>query len=216
MRRLPAIAAVVFDMDGLLIDSERAVRAAMIKVAVDFGAELPDPVFLSMVGTTIEASRAIATAHFGGDFDLKSYEAAVDEEIERELAGREILKEGVLELLDHLEARAIPSAVATSSGRDTVEKRLAGVIGRFDAIVARGDYARGKPHPDPYLEAARRLRVDPGRCLALEDSHHGVVAAHAAGMTTVMVPDLLPSTQEIEALCWAVAASLKDVRAMLA
>jgi beta-phosphoglucomutase-like phosphatase (HAD superfamily) len=112
----------------------------------------------------------------------------------------------------------IPRAVATSSGHGAVERQLgpAGLIPRFQAIVAAGDYARGKPHPDPFLAAAARLDVDPTDCLALEDSHNGVRAAHAAGMMTIMVPDLLEATDEIGALCVAVARSLHDVRALVA
>jgi len=86
---------------------------------------------------------------------------------------------------------------------------------RFDAVVAFGDYVRGKPAPDPYLRAAQMLNVAPTDCLALEDSHHGVRAAVAAGMQTVMVPDLLPATEEIRLLCKFVARDLHDVRAYL-
>jgi beta-phosphoglucomutase-like phosphatase (HAD superfamily) len=88
-------------------------------------------------------------------------------------------------------------------------------VPRFHAVIAAGDYARGKPHPDPFLTAARRLGVAPADCLALEDSHNGVRAAAAAGMMTVMVPDLLPATPEMRALTVAVVDSLHDVAALL-
>ena len=83
-------------------------------------------------------------------------------------------------------------------------------------IVAAGDYARGKPNPDPFLVAAARLGADPHDCVALEDSHNGVRAAHAAGMMTIMVPDLLEATDEMRGLCITVAQTLHDVRALLA
>ena len=83
-------------------------------------------------------------------------------------------------------------------------------------MIARGDYARGKPNPDPFLTAAERLGVAPADCLALEDSHNGVRAASAAGMMTVMVPDLLDATQEMHALCVRIARDLHEVREMLA
>jgi beta-phosphoglucomutase-like phosphatase (HAD superfamily) len=82
-------------------------------------------------------------------------------------------------------------------------------------VVAHGDYASGKPAPDPYLKAAERLGVAPALCLALEDSHSGVRSASAAGMMAVMVPDLIPPTDEIQGLCTRVVADLHDVRRML-
>jgi len=90
-----------------------------------------------------------------------------------------------------------------------------GLAERFDAIVGRGDYAAGKPAPDPFLKAAERLGVEPRLCLALEDSHNGVRSACAAGMMTVMVPDLVPPTEDIRSLCIAIAADLHGVRELL-
>jgi beta-phosphoglucomutase-like phosphatase (HAD superfamily) len=91
-----------------------------------------------------------------------------------------------------------------------------GLYARFHAVIANEDCVQGKPHPEPYLNAARALGLDPADCLALEDSHSGVRSAHAAGMMTVMVPDLLPATAEIEGLCVAVVESLHQVREALA
>ena len=122
----------------------------------------------------------------------------------REINGRNgvALKAGVVELLDHLDALGLPAAIATSSNPAMVERNLAqhGLTGRFKAIVARGDYEHGKPAPDPFLKAAERLGVAPEHCLALEDSHNGVRAAHAAGMMTIMVPDMLAATEEMQGL----------------
>jgi beta-phosphoglucomutase-like phosphatase (HAD superfamily) len=86
-----------------------------------------------------------------------------------------------------------------------------GILPRFDAIVAAGDYPRGKPNPDPFLTAASRLGVAPRDCLALEDSHNGIRAAHAAGMMTVMVPDLLEATDEMHEKALAIVESLHHV-----
>jgi beta-phosphoglucomutase-like phosphatase (HAD superfamily) len=85
-----------------------------------------------------------------------------------------------------------------------------GLVERFSTIVARGDYTQGKPHPEPFLTAAARLGVDPRACLALEDSHNGVRAAHAAGMQVVMVPDMLEPTEEMRGLCAHIADSLHE------
>jgi HAD superfamily hydrolase (TIGR01509 family) len=211
------VRAVVFDMDGLLINSEVVIRDAMMATARDMGAELPNAVFIRMVGLTYAASDAVAQAHFGPAFPLAEFNAEVWRRAQAVFGAEDILKDGVREIVDHLEAESIPRAVATSSSHDTVRRHLApsGIYARFQAIVARGDYERGKPHPDPFLLAAEGLGVAPADCLALEDSHNGVRAAHAAGMMTVMVPDLLEATEEMRTLCLAIADTLHDVRAAL-
>jgi HAD superfamily hydrolase (TIGR01509 family) len=210
--------AVVFDMDGLLVDSEAVFRDSMMHVARERGHDLPLEVFLRMVGLPGPSSRAVAIEHFGPDFPIDEFNAAVWDHarVHHDEIGV-ALKAGVIELLDHLDDAGLPRAVATSSSHMAVEHQLgrSGILERFQAIVAAGDYPRGKPNPDPFLTAASRLGVDPVYCLALEDSHNGVRAAHAAGMMTVMVPDLLAATEEMQERCIAIAESLHDVRHML-
>ena len=212
------VKAVIFDMDGLLVDSERIYRDSMMHVTERFGRVLPLPVFQSMVGTPHAHSRDLAMAHFGADFDYEAWHEAVSEHAHAQIVVDLSLKAGVLELMHDLEAAGLPRAVATSSSHRTVALQLgpSGLLTRFQTIVANGDYAHGKPSPDPFLVAAERLGVVPEACLALEDSHNGVRAAHAAGMMTVMVPDLLDATDEMRALCVAIAMTLHDVRDCLA
>jgi HAD superfamily hydrolase (TIGR01509 family) len=212
------VEAVVFDMDGLLVETEALIRDLMMELAPDFGAELPHHVFVRMVGLPGPASDAVAKAHFGPGFPLEAFFEAVEARIHAACAVGVALKDGVVELLDHLDAARIPRAIATSSSHAAVRRTLgpSGILPRFDAVVAAGDYARGKPNPDPFLTAAERLGVRPAHCLALEDSHNGVRAAHAAGMMTVMVPDLLEATDEMREKCLAIAASLHHVRELLA
>jgi HAD superfamily hydrolase (TIGR01509 family) len=212
------VRGVVFDMDGLLVDSETMFRDVMMEVSRRRGLHLPLEVFLRMVGLQHDASRAVVMEHFGEDFDHEGWIADIWELARARTEVGVAVKAGVIELLDFLEAEAIPRAVATSSGHASVERQLGpnGLLPRFQTIVAAGDYARGKPNPDPFLVAAERLGVPPAACLALEDSHNGVRAAHAAGMMTVMVPDLLEATDEMRALCVTVAETLHGVREMLA
>jgi HAD superfamily hydrolase (TIGR01509 family) len=210
--------AVVFDMDGLLVDTEGPFRDAMIAAADGMGLDLPRQVFLRMIGGSNDNSSRVLQDHFGPQFDLDAFwtrcRAHVHEIFEAGIA----LKAGVVELLDELEAAGVPRAIATSSPHREVDRNLGphGLKDRFQAIVAAGDYARGKPHPDPFLTAAARLGADPAHCLALEDSHNGVRAAHAAGMMTVMVPDLLEPTEEMQGLCVRIAESLHEVRDLIA
>jgi len=216
--RLPRpVEAVIFDMDGLIVDTEAVFRDVMMKASLARGVELPLDVFLAMVGLPHDSSRHIALAHFGADFDYDPWIAHAWELARARLEAGAPVKAGVGELLDRLDAVGLPRAIATSSRRETVESHLGppGLLARFQAVVAAGDYVRGKPHPDPFLTAAARLGVPPTACLALEDSHNGVRAAAAAGMMTVMVPDLLPATEEMRGLCVAVCADLHGVAALL-
>ncbi len=217
MRPPRPAAAVIFDMDGLLVDTERVFRDTMMEASRRRGLDLPLPVFLRMVGLQRDASRAVAMDHFGKAFDHDGWIAEVWALAHERLAAGVTIKAGVVELLDFLDEAGLPRAVATSSGHATVARQLGpnGLLDRFGAIIAAGDYTRGKPAPDPFLAAAARLGVAPGACLALEDSHNGVRAAHAAGMMTVMVPDLLEATEEMRGLALAVVESLHEVREML-
>lgn len=211
------VKAVVFDMDGLLVDSETVYCEALTAQAAAMGHELPMEVLKQMIGHTWAGSAHVVKAHFGAGFDT---DLLRDGSVRRfyQLAEAEIaLKAGVVELLDHLDAAGLPRAVCTSSRRVDVEHHLTahGLTDRFHAILAQGDYPRGKPHPDPYLKAAEALGHDPVDCLALEDSHNGVRAAAAAGMMTIMVPDMLDPTEEMRSLCVRIARDLHEVHDLL-
>jgi HAD superfamily hydrolase (TIGR01509 family) len=213
-----AAEAVVFDMDGLILDTEAVFRDVMMEASEARGLALPEEVFLRMIGLPDHGSRAVAMAHFGDEFDFDPWMAHAWELAHARIEAGVPLKSGVIELLDALDRARLPRAICTSSRHETVERHLGpvGLLERFHAVIAAGDYARGKPNPDPFLEAAARLGVEPVSCLALEDSHNGVRAAAAAGMMTVMVPDLLPATAEMRGLCVMVARDLHEVAALLA
>ena len=214
MRFPRPVAGVVFDMDGLLIDTEAVWRDAQLAEAEAQGRELPLAVIQGMIGLPWRRSRLLLQAHFGPDFDVEAYGEAVGRRHAVVCKAGVAVKAGVGELLDLLDALGLPRAIATSSNRQAVTEQLGpgGLLARFHAVVGNEDCASHKPHPEPYLNAARALGVEAVSCLALEDSHNGVRSAHAAGMMTVMVPDLLPPTEEIGGLCVAVAETLHEVR----
>ena len=173
--------------------------------------------FRSTVGSPWPVVRGMLLEHYGPDLAVDEMEE-ISRRVFRELTdSANILKPGVLELLDLLDELGLPRAVATSSSRATVDRHLMHhrLSDRFVGIAAHGDYERHKPHPDPFIKAAELMGVRPEHCLAVEDSHHGVRSASSAGMMTIMVPDLLPATDEICALCLHVAPDLHEVRRMI-
>ena len=209
--------AVVFDMDGLLFDRETLYLEAAIIAVAEVGHDAGAEVFHRTIGVPWARNRQMLLEHFGPAFPVDDFITVWLQHFGAIAATRLALKPGVVELLDLLEESRLPKAIATSSSHATVQNHLAAhnLVGRFEAIVGAGDYARGKPAPDPFLVAAARLAVTPDACLALEDSHNGVRSASAAGMMTVMVPDLLPATAEIRALCSLVVADLHRVRELV-
>ncbi len=206
--------AVVFDMDGVLIDSEALYQKAAIEAAGALGFELGRELQLSTVGTSGDKIERIIREGMGPDFPYEEYDYNLRRWLAAQMMAHVPLKPGVREILSLLNEMEIPLAVATSSARETAHHHLmrSDLAPHFAAIVTRNDVENAKPHPEPYLLAAERLEVEPEYCLALEDSHNGVRSAHAAGLQTVMVPDLLPVTEEISALCIAVMADLHAVR----
>lgn len=212
-----APAAVVFDMDGLLFDTETLYQEAFLLAAAEGGHAAAVEISRQTIGLPWHRSREVLIGHFGAAFPAEAFEAAWVRHFWVIAETRLALKPGAAALLDTLDALLLPRAIATSSSHRTVQRHLAAhaLTDRFHAIVGHGDYAAGKPAPDPFLTAAARLGVPPERCLALEDSHNGVRSAAAAGMMTVMVPDLLAATDEIAALCTRVARDLHEVRGLI-
>jgi HAD superfamily hydrolase (TIGR01509 family) len=205
--------AVVFDMDGLLFDTERLYQEALTLAAVAGGHHVAPDFFRQTVGLPWTKTRALFLSHFGDGFPVDEFQAAWVRHFWESAEGRPLLKPGALELLNMLDRRGLPCAIATSSSPRTVERHLEAhnLIGYFQAIVGHGDYEKGKPEPDPFLKAAERLGIAPHFCLALEDSLNGVRSASSAGMMTIMVPDLLQPTYEIRQLCALVAVDLHEV-----
>jgi HAD superfamily hydrolase (TIGR01509 family) len=216
--RLPRKAvAVVFDMDGLIFNTEALYRDAILAAAAAGGNDIPLPFYLSTLGMSGEATRMAFLERCGKAFDFDGFWTTAATQF-HELTKLQLrVKAGVVELLDFLDAARVPRAIATASRHEDVQHNLGlgGLLDRFQTIVARGDYARGKPDPEPFLTAAERLGVEPASCVALEDSPHGVRAAAGAGMMTIMVPDLLPPTSEMQALCVGIVQDLHEVRALL-
>jgi HAD superfamily hydrolase (TIGR01509 family) len=212
---MPRISAVVFDMDGLMLDTESINRQAWQRAAEDLGFELDDEFYLSLLGRTTVDCESLVLRRLGTEFPMDEFRTRRRRFWKAQVEGAGIAaKPGLLDLLSFLDGQRLRLAVATSSHAAAAESSLrsAGVRDRFGIVVTGDQVARGKPAPDIYLEAARQLGVESPECVALEDSDSGVRAATAAGMTTVMVPDLKPPSAESRARAFRVVASLYEAR----
>ena len=211
--------AVVFDMDGLMIDTERVALECWIESARVFGWEISRETCLALVGLGQRESRQALLDRMGGKFPLTEVSARGRERYLQRLRDEGVaVKPGLIPLLDWLDARRVPVAVATSTQHALALENLAlaGLSERFTTVVCGDQVPKGKPAPDIYREALAQIDVDPARCVALEDSEIGLRAAHAAGLTCIVVPDLLPPSAEFEPLAHAIVPSLREARTLLA
>jgi HAD superfamily hydrolase (TIGR01509 family) len=188
-------AAAIFDLDGLLLDTERLSIAAGYEALVRLGLPHAPGIFERLTGRDEATSIDILLDHFGPSFPLADFGKRWNALFRAKLDEGIPLRPGAVELLEVLAEYRVPRAVATSSQRASAERklRLTGLAKYFGAVVTVNCVAAPKPAPDPYLLAAARLGQDPSRCIAFEDSDPGAAAARAAGMVVVQVPDQVPT-----------------------
>ena len=186
-----AIQAVIFDMDGLMIDSEPLHKEAWQITLRHFGYELDEALFAQLVGLRTREDAVLLREHFHLPVKAEVLARQRNDLFLASLPGRVKPMPGLRELIAQVRGCGLFSAVATSGERryvDAVVREL-NLDGVFDAMAVAEDVARGKPAPDVYLLAARRLGLPPAQCLALEDAPNGVLAAKAAGVRCVAVPN---------------------------
>ncbi|WP_280175127.1 HAD family hydrolase [Micromonospora cremea] len=211
-------AAVLFDMDGTLVDSEKLWDVALQELAREYGGELSDAARRSIVGTSMADSMRILHDDLGQpERDPEASAAWINVRILELFRTGLRWRPGALALLRAVRAAGIPTALVTSSGRPLVEIAL-DTLGRdsFDAVVCGDEVVAAKPHPEPYLTAARLLDVPIGRCVAIEDSPTGVASALAAGAAVLAVPaEPLPSRPGVHQLESLTGADLELLAALL-
>jgi HAD superfamily hydrolase (TIGR01509 family) len=209
--------AVIFDMDGLLLDSEPLYRITWQTAAADLGFPISDEFYERFVGRGNDEAELLLNERFGDALPLDEFRKRWRRDWDERLAASPLLrKPGAVELLGYLEGRGIAKALATSSPGVLALRCLGDFASRFAALAFGDEVAHSKPAPDLFLLASERLGVAAADCLVLEDSEAGVRAARAAGMDVIMVPDLVPPSPEIASMAARVCGTLHDVIATLA
>lgn len=209
----PSLQAVLFDMDGLLIDSERAIMQAWLQAAASEGVSLHAPAYAAVIGRSSPESTQILTTLLGGDDTYLAVQARAAALLQGQGGGVHFpAKAGALELLAELHERGVPCAVASSSTAEEIHERLtaAGVMPYVQATAGGDEVPFGKPDPAVYLLAASRLGIPASACLAFEDSENGARAALAAGARVIVVPDIRVPADEVTARCHQVLGSLLE------
>jgi HAD superfamily hydrolase (TIGR01509 family) len=207
--------SVIFDMDGVLFDSERLYNRAWYEVGARCGLHDMDGTIRSCVGRNGNDIRAFLQGKYGADFNAGQFARDVTDAFQAIVEAEGLpLKPGVSELLCWLRDQGRRIALATSSGKNSAARHLAeaGLTGYFDAVVTGDMITTGKPAPDIYLLACEKLGAPPGRCFAVEDSPNGVLSARAAGLKVILVPDIAEITEEIEKLAYKKFDSLVEVK----
>ncbi|WP_283128014.1 HAD family phosphatase [Allofournierella massiliensis] len=212
------IEAVLFDMDGLMFDTERMYQKAWLQAGRQMGAPMEPEIVDRLRGRNREGCARVCREAFGEDFDFDAMRTAC-----RALMARWIeedglpVKPGLYELLAELERRGIPAVLSTSTTRDSAWGHLqrAKVDRYFLGAVCGDEVSHSKPDPEVFLKAAALAGKDPARCLVLEDSPAGVRAGAAAGCFTVMVPDLTAPDEELKKLADEILPGLRDVIPLL-
>ncbi|MDE6873001.1 MAG: HAD-IA family hydrolase [Lachnospiraceae bacterium] len=210
--------AVIFDMDGLMFDTERVFVQAWDYAGEKIGIGKAGYMTLKTLGLNKKESEAVWKRDFGEAYDPEALRAYTKEFLSDYYANNKVpVKKGLYVLLEYLRQKGFRLAVASSSPRWEVERHLkdAGVFGYFGVVVCGDTVERSKPAPDIYLAACRKLGTAPEACYALEDSKNGLLSAHQAGCVALMVPDLWQPDEEVRLLAAGIFDDLEKVKQYL-
>lgn len=212
------IQAVIFDMDGLMIDSERVTYEGYVTECEKLGTSMDKDFYKRLLGLPKPAIFRSFHDQYGQSFPIEQVMVRVHQYMEDRFRQEGVpVKEGLAELLTYLKAHDYKTVVATSSTRDRVDRILAqtGLIDYFDGSVCGDEVERGKPDPDIFLKACRKADVPPAQALVLEDSETGIEAAHSAGIPVICIPDMKYPAEKFAKKTYGIAESLSQVLPML-
>ena len=206
--------AVIFDMDGIIFDSERAVIECWIELSEKYGIKDVEAACIKCIGTTMQRTRQIMLETYGEDFPYDKYAAEASRMFHEKYDGGKLpVKKGAENILRYLKERNVKTALASSTRKEVVvnELRDAGLLEYFDEIVTGDMVKRSKPAPDIFLLACERVGAEPSNAYAVEDSYNGIRSASAGGLRPIMVPDILGPDEEMESLSEVVLNDLDEV-----
>ena len=197
-------AAAIFDMDGLMLDTETPIIPLWIEAGKIIGWDIKEETAIRTIGYNGKDIREICYRDLGADFPFDLFLVELKKLVYSEFEKGIAHKKGLLPLLDHLASLSIPLAVATSTSRDTAVFKLekTGILNRFTVIVCGNEVAHGKPAPDIFLKAAEKLGVPPEQCIGLEDSPAGLKALAAAGIPSIFIKDIIEPPEDVLATVW--------------
>jgi HAD superfamily hydrolase (TIGR01509 family) len=212
------IELIIFDMDGLMFDTEKISFVSWRDAAALYGYQIDDEIFRKTIGTNLIRTKDIYLNHFGSSFPIEeiiSERVRISEEIIR-LKGVPV-KKGLYDLLDYLSQSNIKKAVATSTSRKRALNllKLASIYSSFDYVLCGDEIEKSKPDPEIFLKVSDKLGCSPKKCLVLEDSEAGIEAAYKAGMFPIMIPDIKEPNDLTQTLIFKKMDSLLDVKCFL-
>ena len=208
--------SLIFDMDGVILDSEPIYRVAWQQAASQFGYELDDELYLSIAGRRIDEAKSVFIERWGRGFP---FEQVLRKRIEiwQDSTSTIIpLMAGVHELLDYFDQKAVPKAIATSTYYAETNRVLskANILHRFEVVVTGDQVRHGKPAPDVYLLASKKLHIPPAECMVIEDTGIGIQAAFQAGMIPILIDGLQHPSYTTLSQTYRVISSLDEVKAI--
>ena len=198
------IKAILFDMDGVIFDTEREYLKEWNKIFEKYGYEMKKEIYVSVMGRGRKKVKEIFKENFGDDLPIEEMYIEKDKMLKEAIENNEVpLKQGALELLEFLKRNGYKTALATSAKKDRVKSQVthAKINNLFDAIVCADDIVNSKPNPEIFLKAAEKVNIKPENCIVIEDSEAGIRAAFNAGMIAFHVKDLKEADENIKKYC---------------
>ena len=208
------IKSIIFDMDGVIFDTELVYLEIWSKVFEKYGYKLQKEVYAEVLGTGRENVKKVFLNNYGNELPIDKMYREKDEDLEKAVDKGIPLKQGAYEILSYLKNNNYKIALATSASKERALKQLryADIEKFFDVIVSRDDVKETKPNPDIFLKAAKKLNVNPNECIVIEDSSAGIKAAFNAGMAGIHFVDLKEPDNEIIRNCYKSFNNLNDIR----
>ena len=201
----------IFDMDGTLFDTEKLYRLAWIETADTFGVERKPEIAAEMSGRSVEKI-LVTIPQFFPEVDANEYFKRVVTRVRKEIEEKLEIKQGVVEILNFFKENKIPMAIASSSETEDIKNNIkrTGISQFFDEIVGGDQVQNGKPAPDIFILAAKKINLQPEDCYVFEDSANGIRAAHAANCVPIMVVDQAPPLPDIRKICAGIFSSMEN------